>query len=250
MDIRAATKKAKFRRVLPIRDQRFTAMDMTDFDLIIFDCDGTLTDSEYVNNQAVLDVVHEEGLTQYNLDYAYKHWLGTTLSNIVLSIQMETGKMLPQDFIQRCMRRGIELQDGFLNPVAGAPELVEKAGKKFKICVASNGEQTSVVRSLDKTGLLKFFKENSVFTKSLVKNPKPYPDLFLFAAVQMGAEPQRCLVIEDSSTGVRAGVAAGMRVWGFTGSSHDSEKQQEHLESAGAHAVFASLIHIREKLGL
>ncbi|PZQ45493.1 MAG: HAD family hydrolase [Micavibrio aeruginosavorus] len=223
---------------------------MDDFDLIIFDCDGTLTDSEYVNNKAVLDVAHEEGLTHYDLDYAYKHWLGTTLGGIVLAIQMETGKILPENFAMRCVKRGMELADGFLNPVANALELVEASSKKFKICVASNGEQSSVVRSLEKTGFLSFFKPEWVFTKSLVRNPKPAPDLFLFAAAQMGAEADRCVVIEDSTTGVTAGVAAGMKTWGFTGSSHDPQKAALNLESAGAHAIFPSLIHIKDRLGL
>jgi beta-phosphoglucomutase-like phosphatase (HAD superfamily) len=220
------------------------------FDLIIFDCDGTLTDSEYVNNQAVLDVLREEGLTHYDLDHAYHHWLGTTLSGIVLAIQMETGKLLPENFAMRCVKRGVELQDGFLNPVEGAPDLVAAAATKFKICVASNGEQNAVTRSLEKTGFMAHFTPEQVFTKSLVKNPKPYPDLFLYAAARMGVEPARCLVIEDSSTGVRAGVAAGMTVWGFSGSSHNPERQAVALESAGAHDVFSRLIHIRERLGL
>lgn len=223
---------------------------MQDFDLIIFDCDGTLTDSEYVNNQAVLDVLREEGFTHYDLDHAYHHWLGTTLSGIVLAVQMETGKMLPADFVMRCMRRGMELQDGFLNPVEGAPDLVAAAKTKFKICVASNGEQTAVTRSLEKTGFMAHLTPDQVFTKTLVKNPKPYPDLFLYAAARMDADPARCLVIEDSSTGVRAGVAAGMNVWGFTGSSHNPGKQASALESAGAHMVFPRLIHIQERLGL
>ncbi len=221
-----------------------------DFDLIIFDCDGTLTDSEYVNNQAVLDVLAEEGLTHYDLDHAYHHWLGTTLSGIVLAVQMETGKMLPHDFAMRCVRRGMQLQDGFLNPVEGAPDLVAAAKGKFKICVASNGEQNAVQRSLEKTGFMAHFAPETVFTKTLVKNPKPYPDLFLYAAARMDADPPRCLVIEDSATGVRAGFAAGMTVWGFTGSSHNPAKQREALESAGAHAVFEKLIHIQDQLGL
>lgn len=223
---------------------------MNDFDLIIFDCDGTLTDSEYVNNQSVLDVLADDGITQFDIDYAYKHWLGTTLSGIALSIQMETGRQLPEDFALRCMRRGMELQDGFLKPVEGAPELVAAAAQKFKICVASNGERTSVLRSLEKCGLMQYFTEDTVFTKIQVKNPKPYPDLFLFAAARMGADPSRCLVIEDSMTGTRAGIAAGMTTWGFSGSSHNPEKQRENLLAAGAHAVYPRLIHMREELSI
>lgn len=219
------------------------------FDLIIFDCDGTLTDSEYVNNQALIDVLAEEGL-QYTLDHAYKHWLGNTVSAINLMIQMETGRVLPGNIVQRYIRRVAELQQTDLRPIEGAGDLVSCAKEHFKICVASNGERGNVLKSLEMTGLMQNFTPETVFTKIQVKNPKPYPDLFLFAAAHMDADPSRCLVIEDSMAGVTAGVAAGMTVWGFTGSSHDPEKQEINLKSAGAHAVYPRLIHMREKLGL
>lgn len=221
------------------------------FDLIIFDCDGTLTDSEYLNNQALLDVLHAEGLTNYTLDHAYKHWVGTTVSSILLAIKAETGReLLPENVIPRYIKRVTELQHTALKPVDGAPELVAAARSHGKICVASNGERMNVIDSLEKTGLMVNFTPDIVFTKVQVKNPKPYPDLFLFAADKMGAAPERCLVIEDSGAGVRAGVAAGMTTWGFTGSSHNPQKQAEVLKSAGAHDVFERLIHIKDRLGL
>ncbi len=224
---------------------------MNSFDLVIFDCDGTLTDSEYLNNQALLDVLHAEGLTQYTLEHAYKHWVGTTVSNILLAIKAETGReLLPQDVIPRYTRRVSELQLTALKPIEGAAELIVAAKARCKVCVASNGERKNVIDSLEKTGLMTNFTEDIVFTKVQVKNPKPWPDLFLFAASTMGADPSRCLVIEDSSAGVRAGVAAGMTVWGYTGSSHDPEKQAQVLKSAGAHEVFDRLIHMQNKLEL
>lgn len=219
------------------------------FDLIIFDCDGTLTDSEKANNQATLDVLAEIGI-HYTMDHALKHWVGTTLTNIMLSVQMETGRTLPDDIIPRCIRRTAELQGEGMMPVDGAVELVAAAKEKFPICVASNGERTNVISSLRLCGLLGYFQEEHIFTKIQVKNPKPYPDLFLFAAAAMKADPSRCLVIEDSMAGVRAGVAAGMTTWGFTGSAHNPAKQAENLKSAGADLVFERLIHIKEKLGL
>lgn len=220
------------------------------FELIIFDCDGTLTDSEYVNSQALLEVLHAEGFTQYDIEYAYAHWVGTTVTNILLSIQMETGRIPPKDIVQRYMQRVAELQKTGLKPIEGANDLVARAKTIFKICVASNGERTNVVNSLVITNLMENFTEETVFTKIQVKNPKPYPDLFLFAAREMGVSPERCLVIEDSAAGVTAGVAAGMTVWGYTGSAHDLQKQQETLESAGAHRIFPRLIHMVDALGL
>ena len=220
------------------------------YDLIIFDCDGTFTDSEYVNNRALLEVLHEAGFTQYDLDHAYTHWVGTTVTSICLSIQTETGREIPAGIVPRYIRRVAELQQTSLKPVEGAPALVAAAKEAFKICVASNGERENVLHSLDLTGLMHNFTPETVFTKIQVKNPKPYPDLYLYAAAQMGFAPDRCLVIEDSGAGVRAGVAAGMTTWGFTGSAHDPLKQAETLKSAGAQLVFDRLIHIQEKLGL
>jgi beta-phosphoglucomutase-like phosphatase (HAD superfamily) len=143
---------------------------------------------------------------------------------------------------------GIELQKTNLKAVEGAPELVSAVAGRYKSCVASNGERSSVLSSLTITGLIEHFKDASIFTKNQVQNPKPYPDLFLFAASQMGEPAERCLVIEDSVTGVRAGVAAGMTVWGFTGTHHAPEKHAETLKEAGANAVFESLIHMRARL--
>lgn len=223
---------------------------MNDFDLIIFDCDGTLTDSEYVNNQALLDVLEESGFTGYTLEHAYVHWVGTTVSSICLAIQMETGREVPADIVPRYIARVTELQATALKPIEGAPALVQSAAKKFKICVASNGERSNVLNSLVLTGLMPNFAEDKVFTKIQVRNPKPYPDLFLFAASKMNVDPSRCLVIEDSAAGVRAGVAAGMTTWGITAAAHDPVKQAQTLKSAGADAVFPRLIHIAEKLGL
>lgn len=223
---------------------------MSDYDLIIFDCDGTLTDSEYVNNRALLEVLHADGFTQFDLDYAYKHWVGTTVSNILLNVQMETGREPANDIVPRYIKRVSELQQTDMKAVDGAEDLVARAAKKYKICVASNGERSNVVNSLKLCGLLKYFPEEHVFTKIQVKNPKPFPDLFLFAANHMGAEPSRCVVIEDSMAGTRAGIAAGMITYGFTGSSHDPGKQAQNLQSAGATEVFAKLIHIADKLSV
>lgn len=223
---------------------------MNKFDLIIYDCDGTLTDSENINNRALLEVLHEAGFTQFDLAFAYKNWVGTTVSNILLSIQMETGITPSADIVPKYMARVAKLQLTGLLPIEHAPELVAASKEKFKICVASNGERRNVIESLKITGLMQYFTEDIVFTKIQVKNPKPYPDLFLFAADKMGVMPEKCLVIEDSLAGVRAGVAAGMTVFGYTGSSHEPEIQERHLKSAGAHEVFHSLIHIKERLGL
>ncbi len=219
--------------------------------LIIFDCDGTLVDSEELNNLAFMKVLHALGLTQYSREYCLTHFTGLTVSNILLKIQMETGFVFPDDTVPRYIRNVQEMQQTDLRSIPYATDLVEKASAGFKVCVGSNGERTNVINSLKLCGLDRFFTEENIFTKIQVSNGKPAPDLFLYAAEQMGMiDPARCLVIEDSESGVTAGVAAGMTVWGFTGVSHDKENIRERLKKAGAVQIYDDLIHIGDALGL
>jgi HAD superfamily hydrolase (TIGR01509 family) len=141
--------------------------------------------------------------------------------------------------------------------IAGAEILIETAlAQGFEICIGSNGERSSVIKSLKLAGLYDYFggTESRIFTKIQVENAKPAPDLFLFAAAQMtalmgmGAAPKTMIVIEDSVAGVQAGVAANMRVWGYTGSHHDPEAHKITLLENGAERCFSSLIHISDEL--
>lgn len=221
------------------------------YDLVIFDCDGTLVDSETLNNQATLDVLAECGVDGYTIEHAFHHWMGTTYSSIALRVQMETGKTLPENFVTRCIARVSELQEQELKAVKGAADFIDVLNaKKIPSCVASNGERTNVINSIRLTGLAKYYDEDRIFTKIQVERPKPAPDIFLFAAEKMGVEPGRCVVIEDSEAGVAGAVAAGMAVVGFTGTSHDKAMQQGRLAKAGADPVTDDFIHIPVLLGL
>lgn len=221
------------------------------YDLVIFDCDGTLVDSETLNNQATLDVLAECGVQGYTLDHAFHHWMGTTYSSIALRVQMETGKTLPENFVLRCIARVAELQSQELRAVNGAADLIEILNaKSIPSCVASNGERTNVINSIRLTGLASFYDEDRIFTKIQVERPKPAPDIFLFAAEKMGMAPERCVVVEDSDAGVTGAVAAGMTVIGFTGTSHDKTLQAARLTKAGATHITDDFIHIPALLGL
>lgn len=220
------------------------------FKLVIFDCDGTLVDSEYLNNKAFSDVIMSYGLTQYTPDYLLQTATGFTVSHTLLQIQMETGFIFPEDTVSRYIRRVEELQLTEMRTIAGVDDLVKQAAAHMDICVGSNGERSNVVRSVELAGLKQYFPDERIYTKIQVKQGKPAPDLFLFAAAQYGYEPEDCIVIEDSEVGVRAGVAAGMSVVGFTGSSHDPEKHAIALKNAGAHHVVQDFIHIKTILGV
>ncbi|MCB1531991.1 MAG: HAD family phosphatase [Alphaproteobacteria bacterium] len=218
------------------------------FDLIIFDCDGTLVDSEYPHNLAVSELLIEQGFAHISVDYVRDHFTGNRFSQILENLCAETGHQFPNGFRERYVRRAAELLPLHQKPVSGAKELVEFAGTQTKICVASNGQRDNVLYSLESAGLLPLLDEAHIFTGLDVENPKPAPDLFLLAAKKMGADPARTLVIEDSVVGVTAGVAAGMTTFGFTGTHHDHESHAKALKSLGAHQVFDALIHIQREI--
>ena len=220
------------------------------FDLVIFDCDGTLVDTEYPNNKALCEVLAAHGFPQYDLDYAMIHYVGKTISDIFLRIRMEHGYVFPHEAVRQVIVRSNELYMTELRAVTGALAVLENLKGRLPFCVASNGERQSVLSSLALAGILDHHVvEEHVFTKNQVARGKPAPDLFLFAAEKMGGDPARCLVVEDSVAGVTAGVAAGMAVMGFTGTAHDRTAQEIRLKDAGAAPVSADIIHILNLLG-
>lgn len=221
---------------------------MKKFDLIIFDCDGTLVDSEYLNNLATVELLAAQGLMQYDMDYAFAHFVGIKFSTILKNITAETGHVFPHDMRERYIERAMALVPDYLKPITGADEMVASARMQGKIAVASNGQRDNVLFTLEKTGLLHHFDQNYIFTFSDVKNAKPAPDIFLLAAERLGIAPEDTLVIEDSVVGVTAGAAAGMTVYGFTGTHHNPGPYGEKLENAGATKVYTSFIHMRRDL--
>lgn len=221
------------------------------YNLIIFDCDGTLVDSELLCNTALVEVLNENGITDYDIDYALKHWVGKTFTDVLVQVQAETGATFPEEIGRNYIDRSNEKYQTELKPVKGADDLVKRSAAKFKICVGSNGERNNVMESLSICGFSpEFFTEDNIFTRIQVPNGKPAPDLFFFAASNMNADPAKTLVIEDSLSGVKAAAAAGMDVWGFTGAAPDQKAQENALSEAGATRVFSSLIHITEALGV
>lgn len=219
-------------------------MSNPQYDLIIFDCDGTLVDTEYLNNKVSADLLNEFGLTDYTpekcmADFAGKSW------DIIKEILDERHKIeIPQSFIDSYVERvQIEMHE-VDTTIKGAKDFVSVCNDNYKIAVGSNGERSNVLQGLKLQGFMDYFSDETIFTKIQVANPKPAPDLFFYAAKQMGAEPSRCLVIEDSFSGAKAGVAAGMDVFGFTGASHDKKRSESHLKEVGVTAIFDSFIHM------
>lgn len=209
-------------------------------ELIIFDNDGTLSDSELINNNVVSALLMGYGLSEYTPDYCHKHLAGKAMSDIRAMIEAKHQRTLPDDFIQRFIQEAREATRRELHPVPGAVEAVKELAKTYKTCVASNGERENVLTAIESIGLMPHFTEQRIYTKIQVARGKPFPDLFLFAAGQMGASPETSLVIEDTETGVKAACAAHMRVIGLTAVAHDRAHMTRALIDAGAEQVVTS----------
>ena len=206
-------------------------------DLIIFDCDGVLVDSELLSCKCLSEMLAEYGL-DLGVEQALELFLGRSTAAIG-QYYRERGQILSDDFLPRLKARVLGTFAGALQPIPGVGAVVSEL--KTPHCVASSSDIDRVSLSLDVTGLRTHF-EGRLYTAQMVKHGKPAPDLFLYAAGKMQADPSRTLVIEDSVSGVLAAKAAGMTVWGFVGGSHYHGRDgQAILTAVGADRVFARM---------
>jgi len=186
---------------------------------VIFDCDGTLVDSEVLTNEVLVEAVADYGLV-ISLAEAVAAFRGRKMAECVSALEQRLGRALPADFVSQFRERMSAAFRDRLRPVEGAVDLVRSIRQPF--CVASSGPRDKIESSLSLTGLLPFFKE-SIFSSYEVGIWKPEPGLFLHAARTMGIEPHSCIVVEDSLPGVQAGIAAGMQVFAFQ--PHETDPQ-------------------------
>ncbi len=209
---------------------------MSDFDLVIFDCDGVLIDSEIISARMLVAELDRLGLT-IDLTYVERNFLGRSYPVVMETIRREFGLDLPPDFEANYREA---LLDAFKTELTVVPHVHDVlAGIEVPFCVATSSSPRRVAMSLALVGLAPLVGER-VFTSTMVARGKPAPDLFLYAAAQMGADPARTLVIEDSLTGIRAGLAAGMTVWRFVGGSHLGPDAPEEPEDARPHRRLVS----------
>jgi HAD superfamily hydrolase (TIGR01509 family) len=181
------------------------------YDLIIFDCDGVLVDSEPIVIQVFVEMLHELG---YALDYdeTLREFSGTSMATKLEIMRERLAWSVPSEFPGAFTRRIAEEMDCKLKPVPGVREALAAIPRPW--CVASNGSYAEIRQRLRLTDLLSYF-EPCLFSALDVGRTKPAPDVYLHAAACMGVAPARCAVIEDSVTGVHAGVGAGMAVFGY-----------------------------------
>lgn len=219
--------------------------------LIIFDCDGVLVDSEPISVEVLAEALGAAGMP-IDSDEVYRRFLGRSLSAVIEAARIEYGLEIDDAFLS-AMRAS--LYDRFrseLAPISGVGEALDGlAALNLDWCVASSSQRERIELSLTVTGLIARFPK--IFSATMVERGKPAPDLFLLAAREMGHEPTDCIVIEDSPAGVEAAKAAGMTVFAFTGGSH--AQGAHYLEALAAlqpdetFDAMADLLHLVAKAG-
>jgi HAD superfamily hydrolase (TIGR01509 family) len=202
-------------------------------DLVIFDCDGVLVDSEALSCRCLAEAMVRAGI-EISTEQVLELFLGRSTAALV-DYCRGVGKPLPATFLPELALDVRETFRARLKPIAGIAAVL--AELRLPYCVASSSDLERVKFSLELTGLAPSF-----YTAQMVKQGKPAPDLFLHAASAMAADPRRTLVIEDSVSGVTAAKAAGMKVWGFVGGAHYRLADGSALlRQAGADRIFAAM---------
>jgi HAD superfamily hydrolase (TIGR01509 family) len=199
-------------------------------ELVIFDCDGVLVDSEPIINRAHASVLTACGYSITPRELV-ERFCGMSDPEMLAVIERDWGRALPASYGERV---GAMMENGFrrsLRAIEGVTEVLDWL--QLPVCVASSSAPEQIRGKLQLTGLLRHFSEN-LFSATMVARGKPAPDLFLYAARRLATVPERCLVIEDSPAGIDAAVAAGMSAIGFCGGSHCGLGHRARLLDHGA----------------
>ena len=210
-------------------------------DLLIFDFDGVLSNSEYLSSLSLVETLGKLGL-DLTLEEAERRFSGMGSQQMVTSLQQQDGLIVPEDFqaqnwaiVQRLMREQLQ-------PVRHVPEMLAALPPDLPICIASNSFKEWIDFALEIMGLGHYFDESVRFNADMVSRGKPAPDLHLHVLAEMGGiDPKRALVIEDTLTGLGGGIAAGIEVWGCTAVIPHPEQRAQALLAAGATRVFNDL---------
>jgi len=218
------------------------------FDLVIFDCDGVLVDSEVISCRTVARMFERHGV-RCDLATVLTRYLGRPASTVTDDFARLARRPLPPGFVDDWRAELFEAFARDLLPMPGAREAVEALRlSAIDYCLASSGDEERIEVALRKAGLFDFF-EGRIFSTTMVERGKPAPDLFLLAAATRGVTPGRCVVVEDSVAGIVAARAAGMTAVAFTAGSHYRVLDQtQPLLDAGASCVAASMPELRLRL--
>jgi phosphoglycolate phosphatase len=206
--------------------------------LVIFDCDGVLVDTEPISARVYAEMLTALGMAMTE-DEALQTFMGRARADNQATIEQRLGRPLPGEFYRSFTERTFAAFRAELRPVPGITAALAQI--TLPSCVASGADHAKLEVTLGVTGLLSHF-QGRIFSATQVRRGKPFPDLFLYAAEQMGTPPGRCVVVEDSIHGVQAGVAAGMTVFGY-GPAAGSPR----LREAGAR-VFSDMAELPQLL--
>jgi HAD superfamily hydrolase (TIGR01509 family) len=198
------------------------------FELVIFDCDGVLVDSETIGNRVLAETLTECGLPT-TPEQALEFYKGRLLRDVTTRAEERHGGPLPEGWIEQFEAARATAFDNELKAIDGAREAVEAVkAAGIDVCVGTQGKRFKTEQTLGLTGLRELFEDDAIFTAYEVPRGKPFPDLFLNAARSRGSDPANTAVVEDTVLGVTAGVAAGMTVYGYA-----HETPAEAIEEAG-----------------
>ncbi|WP_372657842.1 HAD family hydrolase [Hydrogenophaga sp.] len=190
------------------------------FEAVLFDCDGVLVDSEPITNGVLRQMLNEAGwaLSQAECMHIF---IGKAVRDERARIERETGKPLTEDWMRAFYARRDQRLRAELQTVPGALQAVAAAhrGTSGRIACASGADRPKVVMQIQMAGMHTYFGDR-IFSGHDQPRSKPFPDVYLAAAAHLGADPARCLVIEDTATGAQAGIAAGATVWGYCPEGH------------------------------
>jgi HAD superfamily hydrolase (TIGR01509 family) len=207
------------------------------FDLVIFDCDGVLVDSELITNRIFARMLNEMGIA-VSLDDMFEQFVGRSMPQCLELTAGLLGRPVPDEFMPEFQARAAAALKLELKAVPGIEQVL--ATMDIPYCVASSGTHEKMNTTLGVTGLLPKFR-GKMFSVTEVANSKPAPDVFLYAARQSCVDASTCAVIEDTPTGVRAGIAAGMTVFGYCALT-----PRQKLIAAGAHYTFECMRDLPE----
>ncbi|MDB5945366.1 MAG: hypothetical protein JWQ33_392 [Ramlibacter sp.] len=218
-------------------------MTRTRFDAVLFDCDGVLVDSEPITNGVLRDMLEERGWT-LTREECMALFIGKAVKDEAALIEAKTGQPVTPEWLLRFReRRNVGLERDLV-AIRHAAVAVATLHERFRgrIACASGADLFKVRLQLEKVGLMRYF-EGRIFSGHDLPRSKPFPDVYLAAAASLGADPTRCAVVEDTITGVAAGVAAGATVFGYSPpeAGHDAPAA---LRKAGAVRIFVDMAEL------
>jgi len=211
------------------------------FEAILFDCDGVLVDSEAITCGVLRDMFEEQGW-HMSLAECMQRFVGHTVKSQRSTIEAHTGQPLTDAWLEQFFVRRNERLTQSITAIEGVHDAVAHlhAHCQGRIAVASGADRFKVEMMLKQVGLMRFF-EGRVFSGHEMPRSKPHPDVYLAAAAHLQVDPTRCLVVEDTTVGITAGVAAGATVWAYAPPGADANA----LRQAGAAQVFEHMRGLR-----